>query len=294
MNYRFVLGIGRSGTTLLGKLVALTNSKVRSVIEPLPRLKSVPVNGYNEPWTVLPYPGSDEVNTLRETIVKLSKTTEMIRTDLIKETVEIDDPAFDFLLIKEVHGLLAFPFALDTLDYKAVVITRDITKTVDSILFNHPNYKYLLDEYDFIRSCLRSPAMDVPQMLGETIKTIPPKVVRHIVHNVFESDLILGQTCINSLINNYLRAWAISQPNQVRHIEYETLCINPEDEMKKIFEFLEFSFDASTMQKVYSMTHSGSDKGPYDTNKDSLQILNQDYKFLEKHDLKNIQDLFKA
>lgn len=294
MKYRFVLGIGRSGTTLLGKLIALTNSKLRYVIEPLPRLTTLPTNNYNEPWTVLPRPDSDEVNSLRETIVKLSKTSEIIRPDLLKETVERDDPAFDFLLIKEVHGLLAFPFALDTLDYKAVVITRDVTRIIDSTLHNHPHVRYLIDEYQFIKNYMTDKHPAKIQILDEALESTSPRLRSYIKKNDFQYDKVSGYTCINTIISNFLRCWANRQSVQVKHVDFETLGSSPVNEMQKIFSFLDLSFDDSILQKVYAMTHGGTEVGAYDTNKDSKKILKQSYKCLTSSDLDNIHNLIRS
>jgi len=239
MNYKFVLGVGRSGTSLLGRLVSLSSSNIRYLIEPIPSPNIIHRYNRAEPWAVLPYP--EEILNLTSLIAALST------------------PDDHNLLIKEVHALLAFPMALDAFEHKTVVITRDVTRVVDSYLFGHGNDRtYLVDECQYLN-----------------LHTDDREIFR------------LAATIAR--INQTLIKWANSQ-DEVTHITFEKLCADPVAEMINLYKYLKLSYDQETIREITSITQTTSLPGYYDTQKNSLKILGQEYKYLDKKTITELKE----
>lgn len=294
MKYRFVLGVGRSGTTFLSRLMALSNSPMKYIVEPLPRVKRLLDTEYTEPWTVLPLPDSPEVINARNIILGLSsRSNELIREDVLDRTVVRDDPYFEFMLIKEVHGLLAFPLILSGVDYKAVVIVRRVERVLDSYFHGHTKQqrKYLIDEYDYIKNYLsyRHGGFPKNKILDLALKEVSKGIRNYIKRSRLFTKEILRHACIVETLNQFLEQWSVID-NRVKLVSFEDLCVSPVDESKCLYNFLDFEYGNSTIDKIINMT-TGDKSSYYETDKNSEEILKQDFKFLKLKNRNKINGL---
>lgn len=284
MSYRFILGVGRGGTTLLGRLMALSKSKMRFVIEPLPRVKKILSNKFAEPWFVPPIENSAEAGHMREILLQLSMSENIIREEIKAETIERNDENYEYLLIKEVHALLAFPLLLSEFDFKAVVITRDITRVLDSFFSGHLKHqrKYLVDDYRFMHSYIKSgKETRHVELLEKTISEMHPNIINYLRRPIFLTNEVFRMASIVAIINKYLKTWAQANNQMVTHVSFEELCLNPVTETERLFKCLDLQYDDTVLDKVLAMTRNGSDTGYYDTRKNGLDILGQEYKYFD-------------
>ena len=103
IRYRFAFGIGRSGTTLLGRLLALTSSPARFVNELCPGI----ANQIPNPRFMIE-PGSlKTVARIRDSIVGLGSGKSPFLEDQAYR-IERNDSDAEVLLIKDIHSLLAY------------------------------------------------------------------------------------------------------------------------------------------------------------------------------------------
>ncbi len=294
MKYRFILGVGRSGTTLVARLMALSTSRMRLVVEPFPRVKDLPTNDYLEPWSVRPGPhDSKEIERARGVISRLSMSAAIIRESIRNETIERDDEAFDFLLIKEVHGLLAFPSIVSNLEFKAVVVTREVPRVLDSFLAGHQKAlrKYLVDDFRFVRDYLKQRRFQQNPLLEAAVRGSGTRLINYVRRPKWLTEETLRLASVIALINTLLVNWAISESYHVQHVTFERLCLHPVEECERLYRFLDLEYDNAVLEQVLSITRKGNETGYYDTNKDSIRVLNQDFKCLSRRDISRLGHL---
>ena len=89
MRYVFVLGLGRSGTSWVSRVLATTNTPHIYFEEPFTKLKHYPHSeGMIEPWSVCPYAEQEKINWFTDIIENLPYDYEnMIRERLINRSV---------------------------------------------------------------------------------------------------------------------------------------------------------------------------------------------------------------
>lgn len=294
MKYRFVLGVGRSGTTLLGRLMALSTSPMKFISEPFPGIERRGNPKCVDPSFIMPIPNSEEVKSARNNIVALSKNEDVLKKELSGKRVERSDNNPDFLLIKEVHTLLAFPMILSGLDYKAVVVTRDTTRVIDSYFHGHTKKQriYLIEEFQYIKDYVRGRTRNFScDILNDALQSISLKLIKHIKRPSWMTSELSRQVLVTEIINHFLTAWARTD-ERVMYVAFEDLCSTPLEVCKKLYDFLDLGYDETTISDIEKIT-KGKSTAYYDTDKDSGKILKQEYKYLSEKDLTGIKKLIR-
>lgn len=280
MKYRFVLGIGRSGTTLLGRIVAFSATPMRFASEPFHGLK---VHASPErPDTNCVLPGeADRVTFLRDSIVRLGEGLEGFRADRLMK-VERDDAGADVLLIKEVHSLLAFPEIVRGLDHRTAVITRDTTRVLDSYLIRYKagNDKYLVGEHSYLARYLGGRDAAPNPLLDAALSGVSRGVKAYLKRPKWLTSVPMRAACTMEVIRHFLTAWAGSD-DAVIHVPYEELCLDPIGGMKGIYDFFDLAGNEETVRRIRETT-SGESTEYYATDKDSRKVLTQDYRMLKE------------
>lgn len=258
MKYLVVAGVGRSGTTFLARLMALSTTPMKVVMEPFPRAARHPNNGQVEPWSALP--GSPGVKWARRVLAGLTRSNKAINADVRDWTVEREDEGFGCVLVKLTHSLLALPEILKGLDYRCVAITRETARVIDSFFHGHTQEMrhYLQDEYKWLGF---------------------PHV----------SDEAMRQALVTQAVKTRLVAWAMSDARVV-WLTFEELCLDPLWSCRRAFDFFGLDYDEEAGAALARMTHGGQ-TGYYDTEKDSLRILRQEFKFLTREQVEEIRCL---
>jgi hypothetical protein len=283
MRYRFAFGLGRSGTTLLGRLLALTSSPTRFVSELCP---GIPDRIPNPVFMVDPKDAATTAR-VRDTIVELG-LGKLPFSEEQAYRIERNEPDAEILLIKDIHSLLAYPAIVAGLeDWRAVVILRETTRTLDSYFFGHSpkRRRYLVEEYKFIANYLSQVRDDA--LIGPSLATLRPTVARYFRRpHMFTSELF-RQAAATEFVNHFLEHWA-SEEDRLTHIRFEDLCRNPLEETIRVLEFLDLEYEGETLEEIKRMTSGNSDEY-YATDKDSKSILGQPYKYLGNRQLNRLE-----
>lgn len=250
MKIRVVAGVGRSGTTWLARMLALSPTPMKVVMEPFARAAYPPDNGQIEPFSVLP--GSLDVVWARDLLLSLEHSDDVIQEEAREWTVERDDPDAEVLLVKVTHSLPALPEILDGLDYKTIVTTRDTMRIIDSFFHGHkPEQRhYLVDEYKHL---------GLPWIENE----------------------VWRQAIVTEIVTDYLLAWALAS-ERVKGVTFRDLCSVPVPSCKGLYRFLDLKWQVHKTDKTIMQMTTGNEEGYYDTSKNSWHILHQDYKFLRQ------------
>jgi len=285
MKYRFALGLGRSGTTFLGRLLSLTTTPIKFINEPIPGLDNQVLQ-----WPFFVDPRDHGlIGTVRKQITMLGESNEIIRKEC-EYKIERDDSDLFALLAKDVHNLLTYPEYLSNLDYKVVVITRNTTRVLDSYMvkYNSGNKEYLVGETKYISSVLRSGA-STSILLEKAISRTSPLVKTYLSRPLWLTQNPYRIAATMEVLRNYLISWA-ELDDRVIHVSHEDLCDSPIDTTRKLYDFLGMTFDDSVLSGIVEMTTGNSDEY-YSTTKDSKKILEQKYRYLSDKQLRKVRRL---
>lgn len=277
MRFAFVFGVGRSGTTLLSRLLACTTTPVRLVNELCPGIPD------RIPHPVFMAEPEDEATALRvREALALLAAGKTPFAPAQASRIERDDADARTVLVKDVHSLLAWPAILDGLaDWRAVVITRDPLRALDSYLHGHPRgqRRYLVEEYAYLARLLRRPGSRAPDPRVAKIAADLPRTMRSYLRRPRAlTREVPRQAVATGFLARFLATWA-DEDERVAHLGFESLCRDPLGEASRLLDFLELDADDRTLQGIQEMT-SGSSAAYYATDKDSRRVLEQPYKVL--------------
>ena len=281
-----IVGLGRSGTTLLSRLIALTTTPCRFISEPFPGLSDALSPDKVDPSFVDPN-NPNELHKLDKVITALGGDNPPLSENQLFR-IERNEVSAKALLIKEVHALLTLPLLESIDNYKAVVITRDITRVADSYFFGHEKNirKYLIEESRFLKGYINGSQEHHLDLLDEALKKVNDEVIRYIKRPSLFSSEILRWSAVALVINEYLKAWS-DNSEKIHHVTFEEICANPHQTCHRLYNALNLELDALTDARISEMT-SGKSSGYYSTEKNSQEILKQSYRALKDNDVRTI------
>lgn len=149
-DFRFVLGVGRSGTSWITTVLAQSPTPMRVLLEPINSLS--PKYKKNFDTNALSFNDLDSIIHAkiceRLSLPQLTSKTLQVKTRRVPK----NDKSFEKIIIKEVHGLLATQFLLDYFKIPMIALIRNPYYIVDSQIFylglNQPGLK---NEYRYIQ-----------------------------------------------------------------------------------------------------------------------------------------------
>jgi hypothetical protein len=274
MRYVFAFGVGRSGTTLLGRVLATTPTPARFAAELCP---GVPERIPGPHFMVDPDDAAT-VQRVREAIVELGAGKCPFAPDQAYR-LERDDADAEVLIIKDVHSLLAYPQILSGLDsWRAVVITRDTIRALDSYFHGHrPDQRqYLRADYAHVAARIGSAPAD--SLLERAARGVAEDVRRYLRRPRLFTTEMFRQAAITEVLAHFLRVWSHAD-ERVTHVSFESLCRDPLGEAVRLLDFLGLDHDDDTLIAVRRMT-TGTSDAYYATDKDSRRVLQQPFKWM--------------
>ncbi len=283
MRYRFAFGLGRSGTTLLGRLLALTSSPARFVSELCP---GIPDRIPNPVFMVEPG-DTPTIDRVRDALIDLG----MGKSPFSEQQgyrLERNDTDADVLLTKDIHSLLAYREIVAGLeDWRGVVILRDVSRTLDSYFSGHSpgNRRYLVEEYKYIHRHASRGFRDA--LLDRALAALSPAAARYLRRPTFLTRGFLRQAATTDFLCRYLEQW-VAADDRLTRVRFEDLCRNPLDETLRLMDFLELEYDDRTLDGIQKMT-TGSSREYYATDKDSGSVLRQPYRYLGSRERDRLQ-----
>lgn len=278
----FVFGIGRSGTTLLSRLAALSCTPMRFINEPITCLHDAIAPDKVDTNFIAPNE-RERIAKMREIIPFMEHETAIFEPKM-RLKIERDNPDAKCLLLKEVHALLAFPQVLAGLDCRIVVITRETSRVLDSYLLVEGNFAYLVEEFGFLADYVSGRITERYPTIDAALASVSPSVVRYLKRPKWLTSRLRRTVCTMEVIRHFLLAWA-EKDERVLAIQYEDLCRQPIPKMMSVFSFLGLDYDARTERQIVEMT-SGQSTEYYATDKDSRLLLDQAYRKLMPSDLR--------
>jgi len=252
---RLILGVGRSGTTWLARVLAETPTPIRFFMEGLyhvrPRFR-FSASGDHTAIRYLP------VLSTRHPLLMGYGALLAQRPDWEKlgvvEHLRRDDPGWQACLVKEVHSLLATEGLLRAVTCPTVFVLRDAVYVVDS-LFTRDGIgsPYLCPEREWV--CC-------PDFLERFASAHEDRILwvfREAEKNGRAREtIIIEKALVVSLIQQMFRVLA-SECSTVLLLEYEDLCRSPEDLFRRAASFLTLDWGPGVRRFLAATTHHTED-----------------------------------
>lgn len=285
----FVLGIGRSGTTMLARLLALSTTPMRYISEPFYGLANQVSPNRIDTAFVAPRE-ENRIKKLRDAISQMINDKNIFKPSKLFK-IERDDNNATCLLVKEVHALFAFPEILNDIDCRIIIITRDTSRVLDSYLMSYKqgNYRYLAEEYLYLTKYVRGSINPPYTLIDAALEKVSPFLVDYLHRPKLLTSIVRRTVCTMEVTRQFLLAWA-EKDERALHVAYEDLCRNPDTVGCEAFSFLGLDFNDITRNQIENMTR-GSSTEYYATDKDSKAILDRPYRKLSRADLRWISNL---
>lgn len=223
---RFIFGVGRSGTTWLGRVLGEAQQPIRYLQEPLTYARPFYAFCHRNDRLALP---PLERMSRGHPLAILCRDIAQSRTDYAsmlghyaERKVIRNDSDAELMLIKEVHALLAAPALTAAMNAKAVVVSRDPVYVVDS-LFSYQdlsvgiwrNEHRLVQNDEFLTT-----------IMGPFAGKVRDALRRYPDDGVDRRSTIVGKALTTALISRHLR-WAAERSPDILHIAYDKLCEDP-------------------------------------------------------------------
>lgn len=286
---RLVLGVGRSGTSWVGRVLAHSETPLRYVHEPLFHVRPALSLARGRDHVAIGYTQSlPPVHRLKTTYRALSARS--WPPDLLRapELLARNDQDWQVCLVKEVHALLATAPLLASLDVPCVILLRDPVYVLDSLLLaqglrtpylsqeaaavQNPAFldRYLPAERSALEAVFRRSAQ-----LGEDRRRITAEKVLTIatLQKMLEE---LGRTRKNALV-----------------LHYEWLCKHPEQGLRAAAYHLSLQWEGGAARFLEETTRADNADltDPYSVSRPTSSQPDRPLRFLDTEEREAIQDL---
>jgi len=223
---RFIFGVGRSGTTWLGRVLGEAQQPICYLQEPLTYAR--PFYAFSDRHDRLALPPMARMSKGHPLAI-LCRDVARLRNDYGRllgryaaQKVIRNDCDAELVLIKEVHALLAAPALTAALDAKAVAISRHPVYVVDSLLsYQDLSVGIWRNEQRLVRdgAFLASVAGALADRVRDALDRFPDDGVNR-------TNTIVGKALTTALISKHLELAADRSPD-ILHLAYRDLCRNP-------------------------------------------------------------------
>lgn len=237
---RFIFGVGRSGTTWLGRVLGEAQQPICYLQEPFTYAR--PFYAFSDRHDRLALPPVARMSK-RHPLAVLCRDVARPRHDFSRmlgryaeQKVIRNDPDADLVLIKEVHALLAAPTLTSTLDAKAVTISRHPVYVVDS-LFDYQDLSVSIWRSE--QGLVRDDAF-LAVVAGDNAGRVRDALDRYPDDGVNRENTIIGKALTTALISKHLKLAAERSPD-ILHLTYDDLCKNPHDEFARAASHLDLT-----------------------------------------------------
>jgi hypothetical protein len=281
---RLILGVGRSGTSWLSKVLAQTETNITFLVEPLFHVHPKLPLSREKDHTAIEYlrviPSNHPL--MQAYLMMSAKGFRRAHLSLKPRDGERTDEESAFVLIKEVHALLATEALVRAMGCPTVFVLRDPLYIVDSL---------------FARDGLNTVGLISEQQGVQAVEFLDRFVpgdsafVRDMFSDIARLNdrhrIIVGRVITVKLLQIMMEKLVEELPNTMS-VLYEDLCDDPRRKFEEVAEFLSLTWSTHLEEILLSTTHSPSEEQRNDAHaivRDTSQQTNRPYKFLDANDI---------
>lgn len=288
---RLILGVGRSGTTWLSRVLLETPTPIRFFMEGLyfvkPKLR---FSAFGD-FTAIQYSDTlPENNSLLRTYRSLLAQQYDWSALGVNNHLQRNDSDWQLCVVKEVHSLLATEALLTYFNCPTVFVTRNPIYLIDSLFARDGLHTiYLCHESrwvfktDFINRFAPEHSNDIESALQYVSKLEARQQI--VLYKLLSVALI--QLMFNKLLIYYPNTYLVS---------YEELCQNHQTVFPSLAKFLGLSWNLKMKLFLMKTGHSDNKKitEKYPVFKDSSKNIYREFKFLNSAEVNLCQKILNS
>lgn len=285
---RLILGLGRSGTTWVGRMLATSTTPLRYFEEPLHSI--IPplsfANAYNH--TAIRF---SKALPDRHRLVFAYKLLTLPDCDWNKlgnqHRLIRDDQNFRFCLVKEVHSLLATEALLDKFQVPTIIVIRNPLYTVDSLFDAFSlaapyflNHESLIIEDPLFLDLYLPNIGDKVRSTFDVVKSWPDGR-KKTVHQ---------GTLLASIMTKMLES--VGEKSKSAHIiRYEELCLSPQKGFTEMAAFLGLDWTKNSVDALSDTTNYNGERDHFSVKRNTLQQIGRPFRFLTQDELEDVKEM---
>lgn len=285
---RLILGVGRSGTSWLGKTLSHTETPIRYVHEAYPHMRTKFITNTKGDPQALPF-----MHTLTEKHPYLA-INKMLCSNYLAYDFFLDgymnrklprsDENFQVVIHKIVHGLLASKALLSSLSCPTVIVTRNPIYVIDSLL-----------AYQDISTPIWRKEQEL--MHNDTFLNLYfPDNKNKILHylNKYPDNgssrrkVIIGKSLSVALLNSFLKQLGEQYPYTCT-VSYEELCKKPSVVFSEIADFFNLKFHEESKHFLNSTMEMDDSNNHNSIFRDTKKQIGRPYKSLSINESETIE-----
>jgi len=280
---RLILGLGRSGTTWLSRVLSESPTPIRFFMEGLFSVRPPFQFAAKGDHTAIEYRSTlSEQHPLLLTYQSLVASYNNWKAFGLDKHLMRNDKDWEFCLIKEVHSLLATEALLKSLRCPTVLVIRDPVYVIDSLFTRDGLNSIYLDnesqavkDIAFLERFLQDQANPVLRVLNKVAS-----------HRAVRGGIILEKVLTAAIIQSMLRSLASEFPYTYL-IDYDDLCRSPEYFFRSISAFLTLDWGKTVEDFLTETTSSDPEKEKRDKPvfRNTKKQVNRRFKFLNQNEV---------
>lgn len=271
-NVVFVLGLGRSGTSLVINLLSQCSVRKRVLIEPLSKYDDILENGGID---LIGYEKYGETKKyIKHKISSLLKGDMGFCKEYYDDTVLVNDNDYNYILLKEVHKFFYLVDIFKEYTNNVFIVVRNEIDIIDSLYAKgyNPRFKYLEKEIDYLKYLING-GDDFIGGIREIVDGMS-WANRQVLKNLSKKHW-LCKLCCAKIVNEYL----INKVPPENIIKFEDLLSGRSGYVLKHFERIGLSYNGRTIEDVDKF-FVGDGDGYYEVRKNSDYVLSRKKRFL--------------
>lgn len=287
---RLILGVGRSGTTWLGNVLASSETPLRYVQEAFPHMRTKYIAEKTNDPLALPYIKNLSANhpfiIINKALSSKSLNENFFLEDYYKRKMPRADKNYDVVIHKEVHALLAAEGFINSLNCPVITISRNPVYVIDSLMaYQDLTSPIWRNEQKYIKD----------DVFLDEFFPFNKQEIKHCIDSYPDDgrtylNVIVGKAITVAVINKYLQSLA-ERYHTVKHVTYEDLCTNTENIFAELANFFSISFK-ETAQQFLKSTQEGNEINIHSSIfKDTKEQANRVFKSITTKEEKIIKDV---
>lgn len=287
---RLILGIGRSGTTWIGRMLATSSTPLRYFEEPLhsinPALSFANVRSHTDISFYKDLPDAHRLLFAYKLLTLQNLDWDSLG---LQRSLRKNDKNFNFCLVKEVHCLLATEALLNRLQVPSIIVMRNPlyivdslfdAQTLSSIYLVYQNKLILKDQVFFKRYF--SKTNDEIHSTFSKIAGWPDerrKIVQQRILMVSLMTKMLEQVAKNSTMSFLIR--------------YEDICRSPEKLFSDMAAFLGLDWKQNSIDSLMGTLNFAGEGNHYSVKRNTKKQLNRPFRFLTQEEIEEAKEMLK-
>lgn len=287
---RLILGIGRSGTTWIGRMLATSAGQLRYFEEPLhhikPPLSFANVHSHTDIRFYKELPDAHRLVFAYKLLTLQDYDWNHLG---LQRSLRRNDKNYKFCLVKEVHSLLATEALLDKIQVPAIIVTRNPLYIVDSLfdaqtlssIYLTYHNKLILQNPNFFKQYF-------PE-IGDKIRSVFSKIAG--LPDSRRKNV--QQRILTVSVMTKMLECVVKRSKRIRLIRYEEICRSPEKSFSDMAAFLGLNWSKNSLNALSDTINYKGERNHYSVKRNTQKQIHRPFRFLTQDEVEEAKEMLK-